>query len=69
MEQTKAKLTSWKGYQKYYVLWEIKFLPYSHISDFVEVLEKGANLPKKEKVVTDPSVMDQKMLLIRKKMK
>ena len=54
--------------KKRYTLWKMKFLSYSHVCKFDAVLEKGVNLPKKEKDVSNLSVI-QTMLLIRQKMK
>ena len=69
MEETKVKLPNWKGDQKDYMLWEVKFLTYSHVYKFEVVLYKGATIPKREKCVLDPSVLDLIMLSIEQKSK
>ena len=57
MREAKVKLPTSKGGKKDYMLWEIKFLAYAHVCEFDAVLEKDVNLTKKEKDVSDQSVL------------
>ena len=53
-----SKGALWKDDQKCNMSWGVKFLAYSHVYKFDKVSEKGANFPKREKDVLDPSVLD-----------
>ena len=49
---------TWQGDQTDYMLRAVKFMAYYHVYEFDAVLQKSANLSKREKDVLDPSVMD-----------
>ena len=46
------------GYRKDYMLWETKFLAYSHTYESDTELESSVNIPTKENNVLDPSVLN-----------